>query len=932
MAEKLTEKQYKNLMEVFDGMTAREFKESFPSNEKKNLDNNIKMGIDGYSISEDASKTVILTEENPNQTIIFKYSKIVPEVNVNINEVPYISTYYIKPVVKPGEEVFIDYYITDYYHKEFLEEDFSETFTVTVRVEGQVDKTYSNLKAGDHTVSLGSFTKEGEQKFSILCTDKYGRNSHELFNFFLVRNDVVVKEYVMTEADLITYNIKNTDDYEQKIYVKVDKLTDTTVGTNIETVANATTVPSKKYICFIGTTETDSNGNTIMQSTPARFWLNTIVKYSDDYDKDAVLQEATNTRIGLQKFLDDKKSEGFNKVKLLPGSYRIDHLGTICVPTNFTLDLNGSKLKQNQFTGDKSLIISLDSTFDSHVINGTVEGDYFSHDYTNSPNNSEWAMGISIAGESKYSSFNNIVVKDITGYGGGNGLSQKNGFTYFAKALGNIFTLGDINLNTGSPIESANRQTTSFIDISSFTKYQYISINKYLGYQGMLGGCWNLILHFYNINKEYITSISSYQYRKVKVPSNSYFMKVTILSPIAASDFYMTYFKIPSHCNFSNVSFINCRCVGLAQAAMNNMLVDSCSWTLNGQSGAYCAYDAEDGWDQMQDITVRKANFYKNYRNDFLTCAGHNFIIENMVNGTVHFWPRTNSYVVRNSNNLSGAYLGRQSRELTGYVRFYNNTIKDNMKIAGESKYNWKVVVKDCIINGETESSSIQDAYLRCNIGGSLTATDSYSNMIGGAKFINCYISNRNTSHNYGGDYYNCTIENLSGGLKNTHNYYNCKFINFKGNPSDNSIINMYNCNLTNSYLTLNYWQKGATITISKCIVDNTDYLIKLPHYSMKKPLLITDTTFDSVGKNGLVYFYDDRTGGGAGELVAQDWLTISNNTISLSNSSYVVSGISSSTINNININYANNNVTPSAVLLCDTSAYNNSNIKIITP
>ena len=237
-----------------------------------------------------------------------------------------------------------------------------------------------------------------------------------------------------------------------------------------------------------------------MQSTPARFWLNTIVKYADDYDKAAVLQEATNTRIGLQKLLDDKKSAGFNKVKLLPGSYRIDHLGTICVPTNFTLDLNGSKLKQNQFTGDSSLIISLDCTFDSHVINGTVEGDYFSHDYTNSPNNSEWPMGISMGGESKYSSFNNIVVKDITGYGGGNGLSQKNGFYYFAKGLGNIFTLGDINLNTGSPIESANRQTTSFIDISSFTKYQYISINRYLGYQGMSGGSWNLILHFYNIN------------------------------------------------------------------------------------------------------------------------------------------------------------------------------------------------------------------------------------------------------------------------------------------------------------------------------------------------------------------------------------------------------------------------------------------------
>ena len=28
-----------------------------------------------------------------------------------------------------------------------------------------------------------------------------------------------------------------------------------------------------------------------MQTTPARFWLNTIVKYADDYDKTAVIKK-----------------------------------------------------------------------------------------------------------------------------------------------------------------------------------------------------------------------------------------------------------------------------------------------------------------------------------------------------------------------------------------------------------------------------------------------------------------------------------------------------------------------------------------------------------------------------------------------------------------------------------------------------------------
>ena len=35
--------------------------------------------------------------------------------DINLNEVPYISTYYIEPKVSPNEDVIIDYYVTDYY-------------------------------------------------------------------------------------------------------------------------------------------------------------------------------------------------------------------------------------------------------------------------------------------------------------------------------------------------------------------------------------------------------------------------------------------------------------------------------------------------------------------------------------------------------------------------------------------------------------------------------------------------------------------------------------------------------------------------------------------------------------------------------------------------------------------------------------------------
>ena len=237
--------------------------------------------IDNYEILNDSSISITLTTTNPNQIISFKYNKIEIPNDLNWNEVPYISTYYIKPVVKPGEEVFIDYYITDYYYKEYMEkynlkndewgddnwtEEVwnNETFTVTVRVEGQDDKLYHYLKAGDHQVSLGSFSTEGEQKFSILCTDKYGRNSHELFNFFLVQDDIEIKEYVMTEDDLITYNIKNTDDYEVKEIINLSSLTtknNTTVKAALVEAAANIIPESKTYVCVIADTDGDGNPN-----------------------------------------------------------------------------------------------------------------------------------------------------------------------------------------------------------------------------------------------------------------------------------------------------------------------------------------------------------------------------------------------------------------------------------------------------------------------------------------------------------------------------------------------------------------------------------------------------------------------------------------------------------------------------------------------
>lgn len=786
----------------------------------------------------------------------------------NINCVPYISTYYIKPIVDINEDVKINFYITDFYHKEYLNDNFDEKFSVLIKISGKDDIVLNDLTAGDHEINIGSFSEVGEKKFSLLCTDSYGRNSHELFNFFLVKEQDVINEYIMTNDDLITYNITNTDNYEEKQYIKVDSLTDSVIGTQIEQVANSTVVPSNKYMCFIGTTKTDLNGNAIMQTEPAKFWLNTIVKYADDYDKDAVLQQSINTRVGLQKLLDDKKQEGYNKVKLLPGTYRIDHQQSIYIPDKFTLDMNHATLKLNQFTGASCLMLQINFAFDSHVINGTIEGDYFSHDYENSPNNSESVLGIGINGGSKYCSFENMIIKDITGYGTVNGIANNRdnsiGYTYLHPiSIDSEFELGDIDRTTGEFVSSSQRTTSDFIDICDHAEFGYLSIGKYLGEQGNECKTWNIICHFYDSNKDFIKSIDGYLYRRIEVPNNARFIKVTILSTVKPTSLSIQYFAVPTHCSFKNIIHNNCRCIGMAPSAMNNMLIDSCEWTLCGQSGTSCAFNAEYGWDQMQDCTFKSLRFYKNNLNDFLARAGHNFIIDGQTAGSIIIWERTRSLVVKNCKNVNISLQsgGISSIDKHGIYRVYNNdflsgNVENNLAKHNTCSSSIGGKHKHLTANGIMNNSTYENSTFKIN--------NTVLGQLSSIKMINCeftpeesFIDNRYSLSFNGGHGNNCYFKdctfNGKSSLKNNNGFYSGKFIdcifeNTTINPNVNAniddIISFNNCtiNYDSTDHFLNYgpfnYSKGthSNVEFNNCTITNIDNSTKPLLYAYAKP------------------------------------------------------------------------------------------------
>lgn len=686
-----------------------------------------------------------------------------------INRVPYIATYYITPKTNTGKDILINYYVTDYEHKEYMHDDYSERFVIDYWVNGK-KQTVKDVKAGDNSITLKPLPK-GKVLLALQATDKEGRKSHRLYQEFLVVDpkEEVIPENKIYHPDLKKFNIYNDDTHP------------------VETTA------------------------------------------------------------GLTAMLKWAHENGYRKVLLPQGRYRLDENNTVQMATNLTLDMNGSTFKLNPSKLDRAMMLEMYQCVDSHVINGTFEGDLKEREHL-TPKDGEWVSGVKLAQGSQYCSFRDVTVIDMMGHGTDTGMGGAGTRTYSAagvKAAGN-FVPGDIDTQ-GKLIASTARATTDKpLDISKFVETTgFLQFGLYLGYQGNPTGSWIYKASFYDADQKFLESIEGYMYRHLHPPKEAKFVRFTVYSstsPENLADYTkrLRVFNIPmpSNCAFINVQHKNIRCVGMCPSGFNNLLAEGCIFDNCGWAKGKCAFDSEDGWDMMQDLTFRNNIFGKNPNNDFLTADGHNFVMEGNTM-KVYMYDRTRGSVYRNNTIKSAGFL-YGSRQRSGYSRIHNNVIKGNTRLMTRTSDNFarrpdcEFCIRDNDLQGDVtaapqKGATVSVAYLyKCKSSG-----ENFN-----AKAVKCDISN---VKNHGGAYaiYDSNIENcfLRVSAPDSHSV-------IEGSTIKNSEMNALRGAIT---LKNNTMSECACVTTSSWVKEDAFVLIGNTIETSKEALVSVGNSYKQV-------------------------------------------------------------------------------------
>ena len=551
---------------------------------------------------------------------------------------------------------------------------------------------------------------------------------------------------------------------------------------------------------------------------------NDLEQYGIKKDNSTDPTDMIRTRDGLTELFRKLRDEGYRKCILPNGIYRVDGKEardcSVTVPSNFTVDMNGSTFKLNTITENTSgLIATIEiDAVDSHLTNGILEGDRFERKELGLETG-YLGEGINTVGlgAGKYCSITNMVIKNTTGHTLG---AASNTLAY--KLVGNYKSC---YIKDGKEIASDICQTSELADLSKMIPHEYIRVGNAFGYKGLRGESPVIFVNYYDENQEYMKTETGFQFRRMKIPDGAKYASVTFKSEAEMTyddNVYIYCRDIGAYLEVSDVDFYDTRTTAIATGG-ENILIENVTYTRCGNSITPAPVDFEDPAEETQDIYYRNNINYGGGVATVIDNRGFNHVYENLTNHYIMIRGGVYGGVVRNIDDpTSRIDWGKQEHKRSGYGRLYNNKVSTiNVTVPYEIENSARMKVKDCTFVGKGFASTSDGTaiYENCVVTG----------LEGSAGvFKNCTI--------FPGDYfrsdlyfYDCIFKDMTGEgrevnvrilLNKRFGFYNCKFPETTCISYGNAAY-FENCDFNNVYIVTPTEQTCDGLLFYKCNMNS---------------------------------------------------------------------------------------------------------------
>lgn len=704
---------------------------------------------------------------------------------------PYIAFNYNIYTFDINEDVLINYYCTDYWQSEINREKTNIQFTLEYNLNGIENRQIVNI--GDNILNLGKLS-EGDYWYTLRVYDLQGNSSHSIYGEFRV-------------IDRVAY--------------------DANMASKTATI----------------TTDILSNYNI------------TLGDYSERTDDNVTITH--NNKMGLQNLFNDYATN-YRKIILPQAIYTIDVEATwatngvqyysnlLSVPTKFTIDFNGSEMKQLVSTPDQKVgyMFAINDCYDSHVINCTFTGDYGVREYTPLEGTNylpgEQGGCCTISGRSKYCSIENCTVHWFPGYAVSAGI-QPIGLLLdnYAKddgIYGVVLQFTEGTIKKGQLEIEEGQYLTQLLSLDDYQDFGTFRLGQWLGFLYQPYGDSVLIkIHWYDENQEYIKTTIEHQYRDIKIIPNAKYVRGEYAFkefPIIPNQARIYRHNIPRNCVFKGITFEDTRTCALNPNQGNSLVITDCTFARCATTITPVAIDFEDGWHNMQDYVIRNCEILEPVgTGDLVIVGGYNLTLEYCTNWRVSSRQHARGQNFRHNNGLY-VNIGLTTHRMSAYCR-----IDDNIFIPGVGGMqnglgtieDIELYVTNCIYpNNVYGDDSLKTIYRDCKFTYDKSTLPNKAPILLGKKYERCTFTDYECNNGHLREFIakDSTINNLKlEAFQAEIKLYNCEVNTFTGsNYSVDIDMELKDCVITNlQFNRIPYADRANySIKLINCTIENT--------------------------------------------------------------------------------------------------------------